>query len=388
VDGRIAIGGAVYNLYLNPVGSPAADAGTAAAVTVNSSILANSLQGTTLVSDCENNAGAFTSGHDVVQTDGSSNCSFIDNDQTADPQLSPLTDNGGPTETLALTLGSVAVDAGDTGTSLGPVPLVDQRGFPRDSQPDVGAYEYQHPAVTGLADVVVSVGEAIAPQAFTLLGTGVLTVSVESSNADLLPKAGVTVSTDCGIDDSHHDCTLTLVPVKGRLGATTVTATVADAHGESAEQSFSLAVTNAAPSASSGSISTTSGKAVSGTLAASDPDAGQTLTFSIATRPAHGTVTLDASSGAFTYTPASDYAGSDSFAYTVNDGYESSAAAVMTIAVTALSDSGDNTDNASPPSPASSGPSSSLHLSGGGGALSFLGFALLGLPLLKRRRRM
>ena len=56
----------------------------------------------------------------------------------ADPQLQALADNGGPTMTMALAQGSQAINAGmQAGASL-----LDQRGFNRDDQVDIGAYEY------------------------------------------------------------------------------------------------------------------------------------------------------------------------------------------------------------------------------------------------------
>ena len=58
-----------------------------------------------------------------------------------DPKLAPLADNGGPTRTQALGLGSVAIDAGSNPLNL----LFDQRGwhFPRvnDAAADIGAFE-------------------------------------------------------------------------------------------------------------------------------------------------------------------------------------------------------------------------------------------------------
>jgi len=59
--------------------------------------------------------------------------------------LSPLADNGGPTQTIALLAGSAAIDAGNTTLTT------DQRGFKRPSgkAPDIGAFELlQDPAQT------------------------------------------------------------------------------------------------------------------------------------------------------------------------------------------------------------------------------------------------
>ena len=76
---------------------------------------------------------------------------------------------------------------------------------------------------------------------------------------------------------------------------------------------------NTTPTASNGSVSTNENTAVNGTLSGSDTD-GDTLTFAVVTSPAHGTVTIsNAATGAFTYTPASNYTGSDSFTFHVTD---------------------------------------------------------------------
>jgi hypothetical protein len=68
-----------------------------------------------------------------------------------DPQLGPLQDNGGATQTMALPSGSAAVDAGNpSGCTNGDGDLLktDQRGMPRPDKEDkggcdMGAYERQ-----------------------------------------------------------------------------------------------------------------------------------------------------------------------------------------------------------------------------------------------------
>ena len=64
-----------------------------------------------------------------------------------------------------------------------------------------------------------------------------------------------------------------------------------------------------------------------------DPD-GDPLSAVLVTGPSHGTVTLNAN-GSFTYTPAADYDGTDSFTYRANDGTLKSNQATVTITVTA-----------------------------------------------------
>jgi predicted outer membrane repeat protein len=67
---------------------------------------------------------------------------YVDSDLlNVDPLLGPLQDNGGPTPTMALLLGSPAIDAGDNTDA----PATDQRGAPRifNGTIDIGAYEVQ-----------------------------------------------------------------------------------------------------------------------------------------------------------------------------------------------------------------------------------------------------
>lgn len=64
-----------------------------------------------------------------------------------------------------------------------------------------------------------------------------------------------------------------------------------------------------------------------------DTDAdGDTLTASLASGPAHGTLTLN-SDGSFTYTPDTDFVGTDSFTYTASDGQAIGNIATVKIAV-------------------------------------------------------
>ena len=56
----------------------------------------------------------------------------------ADPELSALADNGGPTQTMALQAGSPAIDAASSVACL----AVDQRGYLRQGLCDIGPYEF------------------------------------------------------------------------------------------------------------------------------------------------------------------------------------------------------------------------------------------------------
>lgn len=67
--------------------------------------------------------------------------------------------------------------------------------------------------------------------------------------------------------------------------------------------------------AQSASFSTSAGTTLDGSLSATD-DLNRTLTYALASSPAHGQVSLDASNGTFAYTPASGFDGADHFAFT------------------------------------------------------------------------
>ncbi|MRR12123.1 hypothetical protein EG835_06570, partial [bacterium] len=98
-----------------------------------------------------------------------------------------------------------------------------------------------------------------------------------------------------------------------------------------------LAATNKSPVASADSYTTRENLALTvsapGVLA-NDSDAdGDTMTAHKVSGPAHGTVTLTAN-GSFTYTPATNWFGTDSFTYQASDGMSNSIPATVTVVVT------------------------------------------------------
>ncbi len=100
-------------------------------------------------------------------------------------------------------------------------------------------------------------------------------------------------------------------------------------------------VTNRAPAAVDDAYSTAEDTAL--TVAApgvlgndTDPD-GDSLSAVLGSGPAHGSLTLNPN-GSFTYTPAANYNGPDSFTYHASDGTLTSNLATVTITVTAVND--------------------------------------------------
>ena len=105
------------------------------AVNAVNTIMANSTSG----GDCVNNGEYGLNINNLVE-DGSCFASL-----QGDPNLAPLADNGGFTQTMALPPGSPAIDAGDDENCA----ATDQRGItrPQGSHCDIGAYELE-PDVT------------------------------------------------------------------------------------------------------------------------------------------------------------------------------------------------------------------------------------------------
>ena len=91
---------------------------------------------------------------------------------------------------------------------------------------------------------------------------------------------------------------------------------------------------NDAPVALADTVTTDEDSEHSGILAASDLD-GDTLTFSVLTNPTYGTLALGDDS--YTYSPAENYNGSDSFTFIASDSALSDTATVS-ITVTAIND--------------------------------------------------
>jgi VCBS repeat-containing protein len=84
------------------------------------------------------------------------------------------------------------------------------------------------------------------------------------------------------------------------------------------------------------SHSTTEDTPVSGQVVASDAD-GNPLSYTAGTAPAHGSVTVNPD-GTWTYTPGSNFNGSDSFTVAISDGQGGISTATVNVGVTAVND--------------------------------------------------
>ncbi|SFL27181.1 cadherin domain-containing protein, partial [Azotobacter beijerinckii] len=87
------------------------------------------------------------------------------------------------------------------------------------------------------------------------------------------------------------------------------------------------------------------GGAITGTLAAGDADGlsdGSVFSIAAGDAPAHGTASIDPASGAWTYTPAADYYGTDRFTVTLTDDLGHTTTQVIALTVAAVADIADD----------------------------------------------
>ncbi|MCA1245681.1 Ig-like domain-containing protein, partial [Massilia sp. MS-15] len=176
-----------------------------------------------------------------------------------------------------------------------------------------------------------------------------ITTAEDTATAGSLPAAsdadGDTVTYAKASDPAHgvvtiaSDGTYAYTPAANYHGTDSFSYTVSDGQGGSNTYTVNITVTpvNDLPVVGNSSITTAEDTARTGTLpAASDVD-GDTLTYSKASDPAHGTVSI-AADGTYTYTPGANYNGADSFTYTVSDGNGGSNTYTVNVTVTPVND--------------------------------------------------
>jgi YVTN family beta-propeller protein/VCBS repeat-containing protein len=100
---------------------------------------------------------------------------------------------------------------------------------------------------------------------------------------------------------TEQSTTFVYVPDRTRPGTETITFSITDADGETATASQQVVVTAAPPSFTVTNHDTTTG-IVTGTVTATDPQ-GRPLTYTVDTTQTNGSVTVNATTGAWTYTP-------------------------------------------------------------------------------------
>jgi hypothetical protein len=181
-NGNVA-GGDLYNLaYGNATTTGTAVSATAA---IFDSILADSQGGVDLVNNAVNGKHTNTAtvtlqGPNLVMS--STGTISGTSPLTANPQLGPLQNNGGPTMTMALQPGSPAIGAGMAIAGV----TTDQRDFIRPNTPSLGAFD---PLATPPVPTLQLTSVGIVPNLFK--GTAQVTLTVQMSNPEIAVNEGV-----------------------------------------------------------------------------------------------------------------------------------------------------------------------------------------------------
>ncbi|MCQ3947989.1 MAG: hypothetical protein DPW21_15050, partial [Anaerolineae bacterium] len=302
-------GGGIYNNLL-------------ATMNYSNTIIANSAAG----GDCSNGGTIGANVNNLVEN-GSCSPTF-----SGDPNLGPLQDNGGPTQTHALLTGSAAIDAGNAAVcATAPVNNLDQRGVarPQGAACDIGAYEYvditppvvmsitranTNPTNAASVDFTVTFSESVTgvdAGDFELTTSGVTgasvasvsgsgaayTVTVNTGTGDGTIRLDVSASSD--IKDLANNALSGLPYASGEeytidKTAPTVTSILrADANPTNAASvNFTVTFSEAVTGVDVGDFDlTTSG--VTGASIASVSGSGATYTVTVDTGTGDGTIRLD-----------------------------------------------------------------------------------------------
>ncbi len=199
-------------------------------------------------------------------------------------------------------------------------------------------------SVTAVNDVPVAAGDA-----FTTAEDTVLTVSAPGVLGNDSDPDGDPLTAVLGTGPSHGSLTLngnrsfSYTPTADFAGSDSFSYRASDGTLTSNVATVTIGVTGAndAPTAAGEAYSTTEDTALTvappGVLANDTDSDGNPLTAVLESVPSHGTLTLN-TDGSFTYTPAADFTGSDSFTYRASDGTLNSNVATVTISVTAVHD--------------------------------------------------
>ena len=194
------------------------------------------------------------------------------------------------------------------------------------------------PVITAIEDQTIAEDGATTTLAFTVsdVDGDTLTVTAESDNTSLVPESGINLESASGGSNS-----MTITPAANAYGSATITITANDGTITSTE-TFVVTVTaaNDAPLAVDDTgITTNEDNAIEISVLANDSDIeSEELTVTAVGTASHGTLSITSLNKKVTYTPSSNYNGSDSFTYTVTDATGASSTANVSLSVTSVND--------------------------------------------------
>jgi VCBS repeat-containing protein len=312
---------------------------------LTNTLIADNTATTTLNEDFVQLGVVTTAGNNLIETrSGNSTVNGVNGNIVGiDPKLGPLANNGGPTQTQALLSGSAAINAG---TAAG-APTTDQRGLPRPSGSavDIGAFEFQFPLAR---DDSYSVNEDTP---LSVAAAGVLANDTDPNGATLTVSAvnGSTVAVGAPLTlpsgarlTLNANGSFNYLPRLDFNGTDIFTyqATNSQADSNVATVTITVNPVNDAPRPTPPvrNVTTDEDVPVGGQLTAIDPE-GDPFTFSSPPEfaPQHGSVTVNPD-GTWTYTPAANYYGTDTFGYRVTDDKGASGVGAVNITINPVND--------------------------------------------------
>ena len=273
----------------------------------------------------------------TVTEDGSVDIAVLAND--SDPESGPLSvSSAGPA-------GHGAVSINGNGT-IHYAPAANYSGpdsFSYTVQDNVGFTDTASVSVTvtPVNDPPTAVNDAVSTNEDTSAAFNVVANDTDVDGDALTPIS--TGGSPVGSVSINGNGTIQYTPPADYAGSDSFSYTVSDGHGGTASATVSVTVVavNDAPTADPKSATTDYGTAVTVTLSGADVETCD-LSFSIVTKPAHGSLggigSLACVSPApfsdtatVKYTPASGWSGVDTFTYRVRDGVLYSAPATVTV---------------------------------------------------------
>jgi len=204
---------------------------------------------------------------------------------------------GNDTETLAFDISDTDDDTSDFVTITTDVTISPVAATTVNHAPTATLTTTPTGAADGSLHVTVSVGEQDAD-------IDTLTLSDPVHGTYVIDgQTQTTGFTSHAVDfgPTEQSFTFVYVPDHTRPGTETITFTITDAAGETATASQQVVVTPAPPSFTVTNHDTTTG-VVTGTATVTDPQ-GRPLTYTVGTTQANGSFTVNATTGAWTYTP-------------------------------------------------------------------------------------
>src|SRR6185503_18826606 len=198
--------------------------------------------------------------------------------------------------------------------------------------------------ITGVNDAPVAVNDSYTTPEDTTLNVAAPGVLINDTDVD-----GDTLSAVLVGQPTHGSLTLnsnggfSYVPAANYNGSDSFTYKANDGQADSGIATVTITINglNDAPVAVNDSYTTpedtTLNVAAPGVLANDSDVDGDTLSAVLVSPPTHGSLTLNGN-GSFSYVPATNYNGPDSFTYKANDGQADSGIATVSITITGVND--------------------------------------------------